>query len=297
MTTTELNTLLDLFRREEPKQDPSIEELRADTGRLVQFLPIPDDITVEPVELAGVHCDRVAAPGAADDRVLLYLHGGGYAICSPRTHRRLAYDLSAASGATCVLPDYRLAPEHAFPAAVDDALAVYRQLLDQGASPARIVIGGDSAGGGLTVATLLAAREAGLPLPAGAVCISPWTDMEASGSSMQTKADVDPMVRLDGLKRMVDWYLAGADPRNPLASPIHADLKGLPPLLIQVGTDEVLLDDASRLAERAKAAGVEVAYEEWEQMFHVWHIFAPMLTEGRDAIGKIGDFVATRISG
>lgn len=296
MTTSELETLLDIFRRQEPKQNPSIEEMRADTDRLTQFLPVPDDIGLESAKIAGVDCDRVSAPGASNDRVLLYLHGGGYAICNPRTHRRLAYDLSAASGAVCVLPDYRLAPEHAFPAAVDDALAVYRQLLDDGHSPERIVIGGDSAGGGLTVATMLAARDADLPMPAGAVCISPWTDMEASGSSIRTKADVDPMVKLDGLQRMVDWYLAGADRRNPLASPIYADLGGLPPILIQVGSEEILLDDASRLAERARAAGVDVVYEEWEGMFHVWHLFAPMLSEGRDAIAKIGDFATAQMT-
>lgn len=296
MTTSELETLLGLFRREEPKQNPTIEDMRADTDRLVGFLPIPDDISVDTLAIAGVTCDRVAAPGASADRVILYLHGGGYAICSPRTHRRLAYDLSAASGATCLLPDYRLAPENRFPAAVDDAVAVYRQLLDDGTDATKVVIGGDSAGGGLTVAALLAAREAGLPMPAGAVCISPWTDMEATGESIQTKAAVDPMVRLDRLQKMVDWYLDGSDPRHPHASPIHADLSGLPPMLIQVGSDEILLDDAERLAEGARAQGVSVVYEEWERMFHVWHLFAPMLSEGRDAIGKIGDFVATRTS-
>ena len=294
MTTSELENLLELFKRQEPQADPSVADLRSNAERIIGFLPIPDDIQLESFEANGVSCDRVAAPGASADRVVLYLHGGGYVICSPRTHRRLAYDLSAASGATCVLPDYRLAPEHPFPAAVEDAVAVYRQLLDDGVAPERIAIAGDSAGGGLAVAALLMLRDAGLPMPAAAACLSPWTDMEASGDSMTRNAEIDPMVRAEGLGQMVDWYLNGADRRDPLASPIHADLKGLPPMLVQVGSDEVLLDDAARLAERARAAGIEVDYQEWERMFHVWHMFAPMLSEGRDAIARIGDFVAAR---
>jgi acetyl esterase/lipase len=297
MSQAELETLLDLFKRVEPNPEASVEERRAETDKLVAFIPIPEDIGLQTRTLAGVACDEVRAPGASPQTVVLYLHGGGYAICSPRTHRRLAYDISAASGATCVVPDYRLAPEHPFPAAVEDAVAVYGQLIDDGISPSRIVVAGDSAGGGLTVATLLRLRDQGQPLPAAGVCLSPWTDMQATGESMTSKADVDPMVRRDGLEQMAAWYLNGADPRDPLASPIHADLSGLPPLLVQVGGDETLLDDASRLAERARAHGVEVAYEEWERMFHVWHLFAHMLSEGRDAISRIGDFVATRTAG
>lgn len=294
MSDAELQTLLEVFKRSEPNPEATVEERRAETDKLIAFLPIPDDIDFEQREIAGVACDFVRAPGASPEACVLYLHGGGYAICSPRTHRRLAYDISAASGATCVVPDYRLAPEHPFPAAVEDAVAVYGQLLKEGIAPSRMAIAGDSAGGGLTVATLLSLRDAGQPLPAAGACLSPWVDMEATGGSMITKASVDPMVRLDGLRKMADWYLAGANPRNPLASPIHADLAGLPPLLIQVGSDETLLDDARRLAERARGQGVEVVYEEWDRMFHVWHIFAHMLSEGREAIARIGDFVATR---
>jgi acetyl esterase/lipase len=187
--------------------------------------------------------------------------------------------------------DYRLAPEHPHPAAVDDAVAAYRWMLAQGLKPARITVAGDSAGGGLTVATLLAIRDAKLPLPGAGACLSPWVDLEGIGESMTTKAGVDPIVQKTGLLQMAAAYLGGKDPRTPLAAPLYADLSGLPPLLIQVGTAETLLDDASRLAERARKAGVTVSYEPWESMIHVWHLFAPMLDEGQQAIDRIGEFV------
>src|SRR5262249_45498926 len=203
----------------------------------------------------------------------------------------LAARLSRASKAKVLVIDYRLAPEHPHPAAVDDAVAAYRWMLAQGLKPARIAVSGDSAGGGLTVATLVAIRDAKLPMPAAGAPISPWVDMEGIGESMTTKASVDPMVQKTGLMNMAAAYLGGKNPRTPLAAPLYADLSGLPPLLIQVGTAETLLDDASRLAERAKKAGVKVTYEPWENMVHVWHLFAPMLDEGQQAIEKIGVFV------
>jgi acetyl esterase/lipase len=187
--------------------------------------------------------------------------------------------------------DYRLAPEHPHPAAVDDAVAAYRWMLTQGLKPPRVAVAGDSAGGGLTVATLLAIRDAKLPLPAAGACLSPWVDLEGIGESMTTRAGVDPIVQKPGLLQMAAAYLAGKDPRTPLAAPLYADLSGLPPLLIQVGTAETLLDDASRLAERARKAGVTVSYEPWESMIHVWHLFAPMLDEGQQAIDRVGEFV------
>jgi acetyl esterase/lipase len=215
----------------------------------------------------------------------------GYVIGSINTHRDLASRLSLAAAARVLLIDYRLAPEHPFPAAVDDATAAYRWLLSSGADPSHMVIAGDSAGGGLTVATLVALRDAGTPLPAAGVCLSPWVDLECSGESMTTKAAADPMVRRDGLMKMAEWYLAGQPPRTPLAAPLYADLSGLPPLLIQVGTAEVLLDDSTRLAERARKAGVTVTLEPWEDMIHVWQAFAALLPEGRQAIDRIGEFI------
>jgi phosphinothricin tripeptide acetyl hydrolase len=177
---------------------------------------------------------------------------------------------------------------------VEDATAAYRWLLEQAVAPARVVIAGDSAGGGLTVATLLALREAGVPLPAAAVCISPWVDLTCGGASYRTKAEADPIVRRAGVEQMAQAYLGPTPPRTPLASPLFADLRGLPPLLIHVGSDEVLLDDATQLAERARAAGVEATLEVYERMIHVWHWFLPMLAEAETAVEAIGRFVRAR---
>lgn len=252
------------------------------------------DIKAEPVIAGGVPGEWVTAPGADTGRNILYLHGGGYMIGSIKTHRCLAGWISRAAQARVLIVDYRLAPENPHPAAVEDALAAYRFMLDSGVKPSRTVVAGDSAGGGLTVAALLAIRDAKLSLPAAAVCISPWVDMEGSGESMKTKAAVDPMVSNGNLGEMAAAYLGGKDPRTPLASPLYADLKGLPPMLIQVGTSEVLLDDASRLAERARQAGVEVVYEPWENMIHVWQIFLPMLDEAKQAVDRIGEYVRSK---
>jgi acetyl esterase/lipase len=254
---------------------------------------LDSDCTAEPVTAGGVPGEWVSAPGADPGRNVLYLHGGGYTIGSIKTHRCLAGWVSRAAKARVLIIDYRLAPEHPFPAAVDDSLAAYRFMLDSGVNPARTVVAGDSAGGGLAVAALLAIRDAKLPLPAAAVCLSPWVDMEGTGESMKTKADVDPMVG-PNLADMAKAYLGGKDPRTPLASPLYADLKGLPPMLIQVGTAEVLLDDSSRLAQRAREAGVEVVYEPWENMIHVWQIFVPMLDESKQAVARIGEYIRSK---
>jgi acetyl esterase/lipase len=227
--------------------------------------------------------------------VVLYLHGGGYVIGSIKTHRDLMGRISRAAQARVLGLDYRLAPEHPFPAAVDDSLSAYRWLLDNGTKPARIAVAGDSAGGGLTVATLVAIRDAKLPLPAAGVCLSPWVDMEGIGETMKTRAQADPVVQRDGLLGMASAYLQGKDPRSPLAAPLYADLKGLPPLLIQVGDAETLLDDSNRLADRARAAGVNVKLEVWPEMIHVWQLFASFLPEGQQAVEGIGSFIRSRI--
>ena len=233
-------------------------------------------------------------PSVKAGHVVLYLHGGGYVIGSPRSHRHLAAAIAGAAGTDALLLDYRLAPEHPFPAAVDDAVAAYRWLLDQGMLAEHIAVAGDSAGGGLTVATLLALRDAHLPRPAAGVCISPWVDLTCSAGSYQSKAGVDPIVRQAGVAEMARAYLGTTDPRSPLASPLFADLRGLPPLLIHVGSDEVLLDDAIGLAERAKTAGVDATLEQWDRMIHVWHWFLPLLDEAQAAVESIGGFVRAR---
>jgi acetyl esterase/lipase len=279
--------------RSQPIVDPNagVQETRAAFEEMANAFPVDADIKREAIRAGAVPAEWVSAPGADASRAVLYLHGGGYVIGSINTHRSLAARLARAAKARVLVIGYRLAPEHPHPAAVDDSLAAYRWMLAQGLTPARITVAGDSAGGGLTVATLVAIRDARLPLPAAGACLSPWVDLEGLGESMTTKAGVDPIVQKAGIAQMAAAYLGGKDPRTPLAAPLYADLSGLPPLLIQVGTAETLLDDASRLAERAKKAGVKVTYECSEDMIHVWHLFAPLLEEGQQAIDRIGEFV------
>ena len=268
-----------------------VAEKRAQYDRAERVFKTPADVRVEPLEGAGVPGEWLVPAGARTDAAVLYLHGGGYVIGSPRSHRHVAAAIASAAGIAAMLPDYRLAPEHPYPAAVDDAVAAYVWLLRRGIAPGRIVIAGDSAGGGLTVAALIAIRQRGRPMPAAGVCISPWVDLTCSAASYTTRAEADPMVTRDGVAEMARLYLAGADAKTPLASPLHADLKGLPPLLIQVGDDEVLLDDSTQLAAQAKAAGVSADVEVWPEMIHVWHWFLPMLDEAQRAVARIGDFV------
>jgi len=277
-----------------PSDSLTTAERRAQYERAEKVFPTPPDVKVERVNAPAAPAEWLRPPSATPGRVVLYLHGGGYVIGSPRSHRHLAAAIAGAAGASALLLDYRLAPEHPFPAAVEDATAAYRWLLDQAIAPERIVIAGDSAGGGLTVATLLALREARVPLPAGGVCISPWVDLTCSGASYATKAAADPIVRRAGVEEMARAYLGATPPRTPLASPLFADLRGLPPLLIHVGSDEVLLDDAVQLAERAKAAGVDATLEIYDRMIHVWHWFLPMLDEAQTAVNAIGRFVRSR---
>ncbi len=295
MASQELAMIIDILKERPLDADRSVAEMRADIDALGSMLPLSEDVVLEPVDAGGVPAAWVTAAGARPGCVILYLHGGGYIIGSIKSHRELAARLSRAAAVRVLLIEYRLAPEHPHPAAVEDATAVYRWLLGTGIAPSRIAIGGDSAGGGLTVAALVALRDAGQPLPAAGVCLSPWVDLEGLGHSMTSKAAVDPMVQYERLREMAKMYLAGLDPRTPLAAPLYADLSGLPPLLIQVGTAETLLDDSTRLAERARKAGVDVTLEPWEEMIHVWQAFAPVLPEGQQAIDHIGSFIQSHI--
>ncbi len=251
MASRQLQAIIQALRSAPDLHGAPVEQRRAAMEAATQFFPVPDDVTREPVDAGGVPAEWIAAPGAAPERVIYHLHGGSYVIGSINSHRELISRLSRAAGARALAIDYRLAPENPFPAAVEDATTAYRWLLSTGVDPARVVIAGDSAGGGLTVAALLALRDAGDPLPAAAVCLSPWVDMEGLGESMTTKAELDPVIQSEKVLEGAKAYLAGADPRTPLAAPLYADLTGLPPLLIQVGSSETLVDDATRLAGRA----------------------------------------------
>ncbi|HEU5335861.1 MAG TPA: alpha/beta hydrolase [Terriglobales bacterium] len=250
---------------------------------------LAEDVEVEAVfdPVPGLWITTPAGRG----RSLLYFHGGGYALGSSRAHAEMASWIARAARARVFVLDYRRAPEYRFPAAVEDALLAYRWLLNSGADPRTIAVGGDSAGGGLTLALLTSLRDRGEPLPSCGVCISPWVDLEMTGASIISKAALDPLLTRQGLQQFADWYLGGQDPRHPLVSPIHAGLRGLPPLLIQVGTSEILLDDALRLVERARDAGVRVTLSQYDDMPHVWHVFASFLPEARQAANEIGDFV------
>lgn len=295
MSEQQLQRLVAMIKSRPIKLDQTIEEERHDYERLA-LLPSPSDIKTQPVTADGVKAEWVYAPSADVYRAVLYLHGGGYVLGSIDTHRALAGRISRAAQARVLLVDYRLAPEHPFPAALDDSLAAYRWMLAHGANPARVALGGDSAGGGLAVATLVAIKDLRLPMPAAGVCISPWVDLDCVGDSMTTRATVDPWIDREYLTRKAALYLAGQHPHTPLAAPLYADLRGLPPLLIQVGTAETLLDDSKRLAERARGAGVDVVLETWEGMIHGWQAFAETLDEGQLAIDRLGEFVRANVA-
>jgi monoterpene epsilon-lactone hydrolase len=269
----------------------TIDEMRRGMESRTKLANLPRKTKIEKVSFNGISAEWICAKEAHEGRVILYLHGGGYNIGSPNTHRELAAHISMASGAKVLLPDYRLAPEHPFPSALEDATSAYRWLLDTGLTGGDISIAGDSSGGGLSIATSISLRDAGEPSPASIVCISPWTDLEMSGNSIKTHAEIDPMLNLQSLKIMASNYIGDGDPRSPLISPIHADLKGISPLLIHVGSDEMLLDDSTRIAEKAKSAEVDVTIKIYDQMWHAWHLNVRLMPEAKNAIKELGSFI------
>ncbi len=283
-------------KRPEITRDTSIPDLRAQTekaGRL--FGKLPQAIRIEAVHIGEMVAEWVTPQQTAKERAILYFHGGGYVIGSPQGHRPHVAKVVQGSGIPALVFDYRLAPEHPFPAALDDAVAAWRWLLAQNIAPERIAFMGDSAGGGLCLAALLALREQGLPLPAGAVALSPWTDLTCSGESLKSNEKVDPLTWRESWTVFSDYYLAGQDAKNPLISPLFGDLTGLPPLLLFAGNDELLRDDATRFAEKAQQAGVDVTLRVAEGMFHCYPVCAPMFPEATAAMKELTEFIRRRL--
>lgn len=272
-----------------------VASVRAAFNASMAQVPVPADVRQKQLEIGGVGGIEVTIPGNKSGRVILYFHGGVYVIGSAATSVPLVGSLVRRTGVNAITLDYRLAPEHPYPAAVDDARAAYQGLLTQGMAPGQIVLAGDSAGGGLAVATLIAAREAGLPMPSCAFLMSPYADLTLSGETLTERQSLDPILTPEGLGVRAPEYLAGADAAHPLISPIFGDLSGLPPLLIQVGSHEILLSDALRLAARAATADVAVTLDVTPGVPHVFQGYAGLLDEAGAALDRASDFVRAQL--
>lgn len=273
-----------------------VPEMRKRLDQLGRLAGPARHVKVRKDELAGLPAEWYRPTRAVDGKVLLYLHGGAYVMGSCDSHRKLVTHIARAARVEAVLPEYRLAPEHKFPAALDDCVAAYRALLDKGFGGDDIIIGGDSAGGGLTAATLLQIRHQGLPMPRAAVMLSPFLDMSASGESATTRAEVDPWFDPGQIKVVVDYYCPDEDIRNPLLSPVFANVAGLPPTLIHVGDDEILLSDATRFAKKLEDAGIDVELEVFLELWHVFQLFVGKMPESRAGIRKIGAYIKGQFS-
>ena len=291
---TDLSGLVAALAGAAPAPTDPVEALRANFEAAASRQVVPPGLSVNPWPAGGIAGERIEPAVETSGRSVLYLHGGGYAIGSPTTGRTIAAHLALAARTMVFSLDYRLAPEHPCPAAIDDAVNAYRSILDNGAAPARLAVVGDSAGGGLVVSLLVALREEGFVLPRAAVCISPWVDLRLSSPSMRN-ATGDPECKHWLLARMAAWYLDGRPACDPIPSPVLADLRGLPPLLIQVGGEEALRDDSVALAAAARDAGVAVDLEVWPGMIHVWHRFAPRLPEGSEAFERVAEWLRDRM--
>jgi len=275
---------------------PPYAERRAAMDAMGEMGALPTGCFHEPQTLGRVKCERVVPQGALAGRTILYLHGGGYTAGSPRSHRPMVARLAEAAKAVAMVADYRLGPEHRFPAAVEDAVAVYRALLERGTEPGQLVVAGDSAGGGLAMALALALKAEGLPQPAGFLAISPWVDLTQSGASYRTKADSDPMISKAGLDSAALAYLGGLEANDPLASPVLGDFEGVAPVLIQTGSEEALLSDSITLADVLAHARVDVRLEVWPEMIHVFHAWGAALQAARRAIKVAGAWMDERFA-
>jgi monoterpene epsilon-lactone hydrolase len=271
---------------------PTVQGYRIFFKQLGNMTKIPKDAKCEPLNAAGIPAEWISVPESKSSKIVLYFHGGGYIAGSIDSHRDLCIRIARASKTRVLLIDYRLAPEHLFPAALEDAIKVYQWLISsKGINSKKIIIAGESAGGGLTIATLIKLKNENINLPKAAICLSPFMDLAVTGDSVKTKAEIDPMVTKEDLEFCAKQYLGDQDRKNPFASPLYADLQDLPPLLIQVGSSEVLLDDSLRFVDRAKNAGAEVSLEVWDEMIHMFQLYAYVVPEGQEAINKIGEFI------
>ena len=271
----------------------TIDDIRRSFRRTEALVPPPPRGThTEFVDAGGVRAHLVSTPRSSPERHVLYLHGGAYTVGSPRLYRHFTWRIADAARARVLVIAYRRAPEHPYPAALDDAVAAWQWLLARRADPQHAFIMGDSAGGGLTLATMLKLRDSSLPLPAAAVALSPWTDLALTGASFRDNAASDPMLVAADVPRFAAGYIGGADARDPYVSPLYGDPRGLPPTLIQAGSDEILRDDAVRMAQAMREAGCAVELQVWPKMPHVWHLLAPVLPEARAAIDEIARFLA-----
>jgi acetyl esterase/lipase len=293
MSRSEIDAIRELLRSK--PRPAGFAERRERLDAIDSSAPLARDINLEPIDANGVPAEWSLVPGSDASRVLLFLHGGGYCSGSIVSHRGMVTEAGRAAGVRTLAVAYRLAPEHPFPAALEDARAAYGFLLDQGIAPSKVAIGGDSAGGGLTLALMTVLRDAGQPLPRCAWLVSPWVDLQMTGASLAEKAQVDPLISKPYLEELASAYLAGTDAANLLASPLQAELAGLPPLLVQVGSAETLLDDAVRITRRAGAADVQIKLEIWPHMIHAWHLWAAQLEEGRRAIASAGAFIRAQL--
>lgn len=283
-----------LFIRPGNHPDASVAEQHARMQSYERWVPrAPKGTTTVERALGAVPAVRISRPNTRPGRHILFLHGGGYVTGSPTLYRHITWRFADAAQAELIALDYRLAPQYPFPAALEDAVAAWRALLAEGADPKHCAVMGDSAGGGLTLALGLRLRDEGVALPAALVAISPWTDLAITGASA-APGTADPMLTASDLHAFAAQYLAGADPRQPYISPLYGDPRGLPPTLIQVGSDEILLGDSERMKERMREAGCEVTLETWPRMPHVWHAFAPMMPESNRAIARTGEFIRQR---
>lgn len=295
MPTADYERIITALWQQDRSPDRSFADQRTDYVALGEMLPPPVDAHIDWATDAPTPSLRVRMPGSSKDAVVIWFHGGGYVIGSPRVYRRLGADLSAGSAVTVLVPDYRLAPEDPFPAALDDAVTLYSWLLEGGVPFSRVILGGDSAGGGLAVATLVALRDRGVPLPAGAVLLSPFTDLTLCSSSWDSRRALDPLVGDHNAPAMVTAYLNKTDAKNPLASPVYADVRGLPPLLILVGDHEVLLDDSTTLTARARSVGVDVELGAFDGLHHIWPVLAPDTAEGKEATDLMNGFIRRQL--